>query len=81
MVIVVFLGLGIALCSRSSASSQLGFLGGNANGFKMKLDAGHDYYFLQNITAAKRTVLSSSPKAIVLLEIGGSSLSEWKRKP
>jgi len=62
-------------------ASQAGFLGGNANGFKMKLDAGRDYYFLQNITAGNTTILSGNQKAIVLLEIGGSSFSEWKRKP
>jgi len=62
-------------------ASQAGFAGGNANGFKMKLDAGRDYYFLQNITAENRTVLSGNPKAIVLFEIGASSFSEWKRKP
>jgi hypothetical protein len=62
-------------------ASQAGFAGGNANAFKMKLDAGRDYYFLQNITTANRTVLTGNPKPIVLLEIGGSAFSEWKRKP
>jgi hypothetical protein len=62
-------------------ASEAGFLGGNANGFKMKLEAGNDYYFLQNITVEHRTVLSRNAKAVVLLEIGGASFSEWKQKP
>jgi hypothetical protein len=61
-------------------ASQAGFLAGNANGFKMKLEAGHDYYFVQNITAGNRTILSANPKAIVFHEIGASSFSDWKRK-
>ena len=62
-------------------ASEAGFAGGNVNGFKMKLEAGNDYYFLQNITVENRTVLSVNPRPIVLLEIGGASFSEWKQKP
>ena len=62
-------------------ASQAGFVGGNVNGFKMKLEAGGDYYLLQNITVDHRTVLSGNPKPIVLLEIGGASFSEWKQRP
>jgi hypothetical protein len=65
-------------------ASQAGYLGGNANGFKMKLDAGSDYYFLENVVAGGvgyRTVLSRNPKDIVMFEVQGSYYAEWKRKP
>jgi hypothetical protein len=65
-------------------ASQAGYLGGNANGFKMKLDAGSDYYFLHNIVPGSigyRTVLSRNAKEIVMFEVQGSYYAEWKRKP
>jgi hypothetical protein len=64
-------------------ASQVGYLGGNANGFNMKLDAGSDYYFLENVVAGVRyrTVLSRNAKEIVMFEVQGSYYAEWKRKP
>jgi hypothetical protein len=66
-------------------ASQAGYLGGNANGFKMKLDVGSDYYFLHNIVpggiTGYRTVLSRNAKEIVMFEVQGSYYAEWKRKP
>src|SRR5690242_9018053 len=64
-------------------ASQAGYLGGNANGFKMKLDAGSDYYFLENVVVAGigyRTVLSRNAKDIVMFEVQGPYYAEWKRK-
>jgi len=63
--------------------SQAGYLAGNANGFKMKLEAGGDYYFFQNVVTGGlgyKTVLSRNAKEIVMYEVQGSYYSDWKRK-
>jgi hypothetical protein len=55
----------------------------NANGFKLTLEAGKDYYLLQNtfLGALKaRTSLSQQSKEIVLHEISGAGYADWKRK-
>ena len=55
----------------------------NANGFKLTLEAGKDYYFLQNtfLGALKaRTSLSQQSKEIVLHEMSGAGYADWKRK-
>jgi hypothetical protein len=66
-------------------ASQAGFLGANANGFKMILEAGGDYYFFQNVlegysTGRYSTGLSRQAKEIVMYEVQGSYYSDWKRK-
>ena len=61
--------------------SQAAYLGGNANGFTMKLEAGSNYYFFQNVMPGYKTVLSRNAKEIVMYEVQGSYYSDWKRKP
>lgn len=56
----------------------------NANGLRMKLEAGKDYYFLQNAllgTTKTRTTLSRHSKGLVQFEASGTYYSDWKRKP
>ncbi|MCL4488920.1 MAG: DUF2846 domain-containing protein [Chloroflexi bacterium] len=55
----------------------------NANGMKVKLDAGKDYYLLQDVYFGAwkgRTSLSMHEKKVVMYEVGGSYYADWKRK-
>ena len=55
----------------------------NASGFRMKLDAGGEYYFLQDtFTGAfkNRTGLSRHTKELVMYEMNGAYFSNWTRK-
>ncbi len=55
----------------------------NASGFKMKLEAGKDYYFFQNTFMGAwkaRTDLSQQSKERVMYEIDGSYFSDWSLK-
>ena len=55
----------------------------NANGFEMELEAGKDYYFLQNTFQGAwkaQTALSRNTKELVMYELGGSYYADWKRK-
>jgi hypothetical protein len=55
----------------------------NADGFEMQLEAGKDYYFLQNTFMGAwkaQTALSHDTKELVMYELDGSFLSDWKRK-
>lgn len=55
----------------------------NASGFPMKLEAGKDYYFLQNTfmgTWKAHTTLSRQSKELVMYELNGAYYSNWKRK-
>jgi hypothetical protein len=55
----------------------------NASGFRMKLEAGKDYYFLQDTFMGAwkaRTTLSRHTKELVMYELNGADFSDWKRK-
>ena len=55
----------------------------NANGFDMQLEAGKDYYFLQNIFAGTwrpKTVLTRNTKELVMYQLDGAYYSDWKEK-
>ena len=55
----------------------------NASGFHITLEAGQEYYFLQNTlsgTFKQRTSLSRNSKELVLYELSGAYYSDWKRK-
>ncbi len=55
----------------------------NADGFEMPLEAGKDYYFLQNTFQGSwkaQTALSHNTKELVMYELNGAFLSDWKRK-
>lgn len=55
----------------------------NASGFRMKLEAGKDYYFLQDTFMGMwkaRTALSRHTKELVMYELSGAYYSDWKRK-
>lgn len=55
----------------------------NASGFRMKLDAGKDYYFLQDTFMGSwkaHTTLSRHAKELVMYELEGAYFSDWKRK-
>lgn len=55
----------------------------NAGGFRMALEAGKDYYVMQNMfmgMAQPRTTLSRHTRALVMHEVDGSYHSEWKPK-
>ena len=55
----------------------------NASGFEMELEAGKDYYFLQNTFQGAwkaQTALSRNTKELVMYELDGSYFSDWKRK-
>jgi hypothetical protein len=51
----------------------------DASGFKIKVEAGKDYYFLQNLLWAHMT-FSRHSKELVLHEMSGAYYSNWKRK-
>jgi hypothetical protein len=55
----------------------------DANGLNMNLEAGKDYYFLQNTFMGAwkaRTSLSQQSKEIVLHEMSGADYADWKRQ-
>ena len=55
----------------------------NASGLRMNLEAGKDYYLLQNILMGAwkgRAILSRHSKEYVLFEASGAYLSDWQRK-
>jgi hypothetical protein len=55
----------------------------NASGFRMKLEAGQDYYFLQNTFMGAwkaRTTLSRQTKELTMYELQGAYWSDWKLK-
>jgi len=55
----------------------------NASGFRMTLEAGKDYYFLQDTFMGAwkaRTKLSRHAKELVMYELNGAYFSDWKRK-
>ena len=55
----------------------------NASAIKLNLEAGKDYYFLQNTFMGAwkaRTSLSQQSKEIVLHELSGAEYADWKRK-
>ncbi len=56
----------------------------NASGFKINLEAGKDYYFLQDTFMGgwkAHTTLSRHSKELVMYELEGAYFSDWKRKP
>lgn len=55
----------------------------NASGFPIKLEAGKDYYFLQNTFTGfwkARTSLTRHTKQLVMHELSGAYFANWKRK-
>ncbi len=55
----------------------------NANGFEMQLEAGKQYYFLQNTFQGVLrwdTGLSRNSAELVMYELNGAYYSEWRRK-
>lgn len=55
----------------------------NASGFKMNLEAGKDYYFLQNTFMGAwkaRTTLSRQTKEMAMHELSGAYWADWTRK-
>lgn len=55
----------------------------NASGLKIKLEAGQDYYFMQNTFMGAwkaRTGLSRQSKELVMYEVDGAYYSDWKSK-
>jgi hypothetical protein len=55
----------------------------DANGFEMELEAGHEYYFLQNTFQGVfkwETTLSRNSREVVMYLAEGSYLSDWKPK-
>ena len=55
----------------------------NASAIKLNLEAGKEYYFLQNTFMGAwkaRTGLSQQSKEIVLHEMSGAEYADWKRK-
>jgi hypothetical protein len=55
----------------------------DANGFEMELEAGHEYFFLQNAFQGafkSQTRLSRNSREVVTYLAEGSYLSDWKAK-
>lgn len=55
----------------------------NGSGFRMTLEAGQEYYFLQNTLMGAwkaRTTLSRNSKELVMYELSGANRSDWTRK-
>lgn len=55
----------------------------NASGFRMTLEAGKDYYFMQNMFMGMmnpKTTLTRHSKELVMYEVNGSYYSDWKPK-
>jgi hypothetical protein len=63
---------------------QLVSQGNNVNGFEMDLEAGREYFFLQNTfgsgPSATETVLSRNSPELVSYLVEGSYFSDWKPK-
>jgi hypothetical protein len=55
---------------------------GNASGIRLKLEAGKDYYFFQNLIKHRKigTILSRNTKELVMHELSSAYYSNWKRK-
>ena len=56
---------------------------GNANGFRITLEAGKEYYFLQNMfkgTWKSTTTLTRHSKELVMYELSGAYYADWERK-
>jgi hypothetical protein len=53
--------------------------GKKASGFRMKLEAGKDYYFFQDLFFGG-VMLSRHTKELVMYEVNGAYLADWKRK-
>ena len=56
---------------------------GNANGFSITLEAGNEYYFLQNMfkgTWKSTTTLTRHSKELVMYELSGAYYADWERK-
>jgi hypothetical protein len=55
----------------------------NANGFDMQLEAGKEYYFLQNTFQGAfkwETQLSRNSPELVMYELNGAYYSDWDTK-
>ena len=55
----------------------------NASGFRMALEAGKDYYFMQNMFMGMmnpKTTLTRHSRELVMYEVNGSYYSDWKPK-
>jgi len=55
----------------------------NANGFEIQMEAGKEYYFVQNIFQGAfkaQTGLSRNSPELVMYELNGAYFSDWKRK-
>jgi hypothetical protein len=56
----------------------------NANGFEMELEAGREYFFLQNTfqegLTPQVTALSRNSPELVTYLLNGSYFSDWKNK-
>lgn len=55
----------------------------NANGMDVNLEAGKDYYFLQNVFMGAwkgQTHLSQNSKELVMYEMSGANFADWKAK-
>jgi hypothetical protein len=55
----------------------------NGSGFRIKLEADQDYYFLQNTLYGMMkpgTLLSRNSKELVMYELNGAYYADWKRK-
>ena len=62
---------------------QLASQAGNASALQITVEAGMDYYFLQNMlsgTFKSNTSLSRHSKELVMYELGGAYYSVWSRK-
>lgn len=52
----------------------------NARSFRVKLEAGHVYYFFQDVLAGgDRTSVSMHSKELALFELSGAAWSDWRR--
>jgi hypothetical protein len=52
----------------------------NARSFPVKLEAGHVYYFFQDVLAGgERTSVSMHSKELALFEMSGAAYSDWRR--
>lgn len=52
----------------------------NASGIQIRLEAGQDYYFVQNALPNFKTGLSRNTKEIVMYELQGAYFSNWQEK-
>ena len=52
----------------------------NARAFPVKLEAGHVYYFFQDVLeGGDRTSVSMHSKELALFEMSGAAYSDWRR--